>query len=330
MATPPPVIVERGNALLDAGQPQAAVDLIIDAAKRGDGDALNELALWHVYGTPVPRSFAAARGLFEKAGAAGHRGAALTHAVFVAIGAGGPADWPAALALLDKAAKQDPAAASQRELIAAMRLTPDGAPVPLFALESLSTSPKVAVTRALFTPDECAHVASLSAPRLVPSVVVNSVTGRESPHPIRTSEGAVLGPIQQDLVIHALDRRIAAVTSSRVEQGEPLTVLRYAPGQQYRLHHDCLPGEANQRVLTAIVYLNAGYEGGATQFPAIDTDFRGGIGDAILFANTLADGGVDERSRHAGLPITQGEKWICTRWIRARDFDPWGMRPAKA
>lgn len=324
----PADVIAKANALIKADQAQAAVDLLVDAAKRGNGDALHELALWHVYGTPVPRSFAAARGLFEKAGATGHFGAALTHAVFVAIGAGGPADWTAALALLDKTAAQSPAAAHQRELIAAMTLTVDGGPTAALPVETLSAAPKVAVARALFTPAECAHVVALSVPRLVPSVVVNSATGRESPHPIRTSEGTVLGPIQQDLVIHALDRRIAAVTGSRVEQAEPLTVLRYAPGQQYRLHHDCLPGEANQRVMTAIVYLNDDYDGGATQFPAIGTEFRGRTGDAILFANTLVDGRVDERSRHAGLPVTRGEKWICTRWIRARDFDPWGMRSA--
>jgi len=323
----PADVIAKANALIKADQTQAAVDLLIDAAKRGDGDALHELALWHVYGSPVPRSFAAARALFEKAGVAGHRGGALTHAVFVALGAGGPADWRTALALLDKAAELDPVALRQRDLIAAMSLTPNGAPASLFPLESLSVSPKVAVARALFTPDECAHVMALSAPKLVPSVVVDPATRREIPHPIRTSEGTVLGPIQQDLVIHALDRRLAMVTSSRAEQGEPLTVLRYAPGQQYRLHHDCLPGDTNQRVMTAIVYLNDDYDGGATQFPAIATEFRGKTGDAILFANTLSDGRVDERSRHAGLPVTRGEKWICTRWIRARDFDPWGMRP---
>jgi prolyl 4-hydroxylase len=313
--------------MLGAGRAQAAVDLIVDAAKRGHRDALYELALWHVYGSPVPRSFAVARALFEKAGIAGHRAGALTHAVFVALGAGGPADWRTALTLVEKAAEHDPAAARQRDLIAAMSLMPGGTPASRLPLESLSVSPKVAVARALFTPEECAHIMALSAPKLVPSVVVDPTTRREIPHPIRTSEGTVLGPIQQDLVIHTLDRRIAAVTSLRVEQGEPLTVLRYAPGQQYRLHHDCLPGEANQRVVTAIVYLNDDYDGGATEFPAINTEFRGRTGDAILFANTLADGQVDERSRHAGLPVTRGEKWICTRWIRARDFDPWGMRP---
>lgn len=326
MTTTASNIVERANALLDADRAQAAVDLLINAAKRGHGDALHELALWHVYGNPVPRSFAAARALFEKAGAAGHRGGALTHAVFVAIGAGAPANWVAARALLDKAARHDPIAARQADLVAAMSLDAEGDPVAVPALEPIANEPRVAIARALFTADECAHIVALSAPKMMPSVVVDPATRRQIPHPIRTSEGTVLGPIQQDLVIHALDRRIAVASGTRVEQGEPLTVLRYAPGQQYRLHHDCLPGETNQRVMTAIVYLNDDYDGGATQFPAISTEFRGRTGDTIMFANTLASGEVDERSRHAGLPVTHGQKWICTRWIRGRHFDPWGMR----
>lgn len=318
--------VDRAHALLEAGKAQAAVDLLVAAAKGGDGGALYELALWHVYGNPVPRSFAVARQLFGKAGEAGHRDGALTHAVFVALGAGAPADWRAAHALIDQLAAGCPMAARQRDLIAAMALTANGDAAHPPVSEVLSTNPRIAVARALFTPDECAHIAALSTPAMRPSVVVDPATHRQIPHPIRTSDGTVLGPIQQDLVVHALDRRLAAATGTRVEQGEPLTVLRYAAGQQYRLHHDCLPGEANQRVITAIVYLNDGYDGGATHFPVAGLEFRGAVGDAIIFANTLPDGRVDERSRHAGLPIARGEKWICTRWIRAQDFDPWGMR----
>lgn len=321
-------VSRQAQRLLQAGEVDRAAQLLSGAARRGDPDALHELALWHVYGNPVPRNFAVARALFERAGAAGHRGGALTHAVFVAMGAGGPADWRQAVALLEAAAQKDPVARHQRELIAAMTLDTDGSPAGVPAIEVQSASPRVGVVRALFTPAECAHVIELSRPRLQPSIVVDSRTGREAPNPIRTSEGTVLGPIQQDLVVHALNLRIAAASGTRVRQGEPLSVLRYAPGQQYRLHHDCLPGEANQRTLTLIAYLNDGYAGGATEFPAASTAFRGEIGDAVLFANTIDDRRVDERSRHAGLPVTSGEKWVCTRWIRARDFDPWGAYPA--
>jgi prolyl 4-hydroxylase len=318
-------IRKRGIELLAAGQAQAAVDLMVGGAKSGDAGALYELALWHVYGTPVARDFTIARALFERAGQAGHTEGAATHAVFVAMGAGGPADWPTARTLVEKVAQTDPEAARQANLIAAMDLKSDGTPAALAPPGILSASPHVAVARALLTPDEGKHVARLSQPRLTPSVVVDPRTGRQSPHPIRTSEGTVLGPIQQDLVIHALNLRFAAATATGVRQGEPLSVLRYAPGQQYRLHHDCLPGETNQRVLTLIAYLNDDYAGGATGFPENAIEFQGQAGDALIFANTLPDGRPDERNRHAGLPVTRGEKWVATRWIRARDFDPWGM-----
>lgn len=296
------------------------------AAARGDPEALHNLALWHVFGQPVPRDFAAARLLFGRAGEAGHRQAALTHAVFVALGAGAAPDWRTAFALLEKAAQADPAAAQQIELLAAMPLTPDGRPQSLPAPRTLSTSPKVGVVDTLFTPAECAHVIALSQPAMRPSIVVDSLTGRQIPNPIRSSFDTVLGPIQQDLVVHALNVRVAAATGTDVDQAEPLVVLRYEGGQQYRLHHDCLAGEPNQRIATAIVYLNDGYTGGETRFPMLDIAVKGREGDLLSFANTLPDGRVDERSRHAGQPVDRGVKWICTRWIRRARFDPWGLR----
>lgn len=322
-----PSPTERANALLASGAIAEAVGLMSDAAGRDDPEALYTLGLWHVFGQPVRRDFSRARFFFGRAGQAGHAQGALTFAVFVAMGAGGPADWRAALALIETAAPTTPAAARQVELLAAMNLDANGVPQSLPATEPLSTSPKVGIVRALFTPDECAHVIGLSRGAMRPSIVADPRTGRELPHPIRTSDGTVMGPIQQDLVVHALNHRIASVSGSRVRQGEPLSVLRYAPGQQYRLHHDCLPGETNQRELTLIAYLNDAYEGGATSFPAADIAFRGEVGDAILFVNSLPSGRVDERSRHAGLPVSSGEKWVCTRWIRTRDFDPWGAYP---
>lgn len=306
--------------------PDDAVARVIRAAVAGDAGALHELALWHVYGQPVPRDFGAARRLFGQAAEAGHRAATLTHAVFVALGAGGPANWQTSTALLRHAARTDPAAAHQQALIDAMTLGLHGTPAHRPTVEPLAGSPKLGLIRGLFTPAECAHVAAVARPGLRPAVVVDPVSGRQTIDPVRTSDSAVLGPVQMDLVVEALNRRIASVTATRVEQGEPLAVLRYAPGQEYRLHHDCLPREANQRTTTLIVFLNDAFEGGATHFPAIGAALRGRTGDAIVFANTLAGGRVDERSRHAGLPVVRGEKWICTRWIRARDFDPWGMR----
>jgi prolyl 4-hydroxylase len=122
--------------------------------------------------------------------------------------------------------------------------------------------------------------------------------------------------------VHALVRRIAAASATRVEQGEPLQVLRYRPGQQYRSHLDAVPVQGNRRILTMIVYLNDGYEGGETRFVKTGLSVRGRKGDGLLFRNTLPDGRPDPMSEHAGLPVTAGTKLIASRWIWERDFAP--------
>lgn len=326
MTDPTPAVL-KANKLLEAGALVQSADILRNAVKSGDAEAMYTLALWHVFGHPVIRDFERARTLFGQAAKAGHAPSARTYAVFVAIGAGGPASWPESVAVLERAAKFDPVSARQLELILKMQLSQRGLPQNVFAIEPIVKSLELYAVKSCFSAEECDHVIALSAPRMVPSVVVDPATGAQAPHPIRTSEGTVLGPIQQDLVIHALNLRIAALSGTSEEQGEPLSVLRYSPGQQYKLHHDCLPGEANQRALTFIAYLNRDYTGGETQFPAAGIEWRGDVGDAILFKNIQSDGLVDARSQHAGLPVASGEKWVCTRWIRRGHFDPWGMRP---
>jgi prolyl 4-hydroxylase len=106
-----------------------------------------------------------------------------------------------------------------------------------------------------------------------------------------------------------------------VQQGEPLQVLRYVPGQEYRSHLDALPASQNQRVLTMLVCLNDGYEGGETSFVRTGLKWKGRKGDALLFRNAGEDERPDPSSQHAGLPVTRGTKIIASRWIRAKPID---------
>ena len=120
----------------------------------------------------------------------------------------------------------------------------------------------------------------------------------------------------EDPAVHALNRRLAAISGSAYACGEPLLILRYRPMQHYLNHLDALPGLENQRVMTALVYLNEGFEGGHTAFPAAGISYRGNLGDAILFTNVLENGQADQASLHAGLPVVSGEKYLASRWIR--------------
>lgn len=312
--------VSRAHALATDARYREAFDTLAGAARGGDADALMQLADWRIQGGIVRRDLAEARDLLGRAGAAGNVAAALLHSSFVANGVGGAPDWPAALAALEKLAAQAPVAAAQLALLAKADLDAGGDPTAVPVLESLNEAPSVAVGRNLLSAAECGYLIARAAQSMTPSTVVDPATGRMAPHPIRTCDYASFGVYYEDLVVGMINRRIAALSGTRHARGEPLQVLRYAPGGEYRAHMDALPATDNQRVVTVLVYLNDAYEGGETDFPELGLRFRGRPGDALIFGNITADGQADPRSRHAGLPVRSGTKLIASRWIRRAPY----------
>lgn len=293
--------------------PGAAAALLERYAAAGRTDALEMLGQWRLWGMYGPGDAAAGYRAIAAAAAAGSVEAGLTQAALLSTGTGVAADG-AAVALVRALA---PVSALARRQIAIV-----DADVPPPIVTVLRNDPYVARVEGLLSADECAYLIERVGGRVQPSMVVDPRTGRRVPNPIRDSHGANVAPVDEDIVIHAINRRIAAATATDWAQGEPLHLLRYAPGQQYRPHLDALPGVSNQRVLTALVYLNADYEGGETRFKD-GLAHRGAAGDMLVFANVRADGTVDPRTEHAGTPVTGGTKWLATRLIRARPFDFW-------
>jgi prolyl 4-hydroxylase len=201
-----------------------------------------------------------------------------------------------------------------------MKLDPQGWPLDDFLPIRLSDRPSILHVSGFLSEAECQHVIDVGTPHLRPSVVVDPDSGRMIPHPVRTSDYAMFGVHTEDLVISSINRRLAALTGTDYRQGEPLQLLRYGVGGEYRAHMDALPNEPNQRILTAIVYLNDGYQGGATEFPRIDLSFTGRRGDALIFSNVLDEDRPDPLSLHVGARVTAGVKKIATRWIRRGVF----------
>lgn len=313
-------IAARVQALAEAGDTAAATQLLEDGCAAGDAEALFTLARWKLSGRFVPRDLAASAALFARAADAGQVDAARIHAAFVANGAGGRRDWPRAMALLRTLAGSDEDARSQLAVIMAMDLDEAGDPIRTPALEMLSEAPFVSFCRNLLTPGECGLLIDSALPWLEPAVVIDQ-TGRTVANPVRTSESAAFPLVLENPAIHAINRRLAAATSTLVEQGEPLQVLRYRPGQEYRPHLDALPATNNQRAATILVYLNDDYEGGETRFVETGLTFKGRTGDALFFRNADENDRPDPMSSHAGLPVTSGEKFLASRWIRTRPID---------
>lgn len=282
-----------------------------------DPDALFALARRRLHALDGPRDLAGAHEALRKAAGKGHAAAARARAHLIANGIGVRADPDTARKLLAKVAGRDAHAAAQLDILANVSAKRE----PL--REPVSADPQIVLLGRLADPAECRHLMALAEGGLQPSFVIDPATGGRMPHPFRTSSGMNFGPMEEDLVVSRLNRRIAAATGTRVEAGEPLHILRYEPGQEYRPHLDALPGVCNQRVMTVLVYLNDGYRGGETDFPDLGIAIGGAAGDALMFRNADADGRPDPRTRHAGRPVTSGVKWIATRWIRAARHDPW-------
>ena len=272
-----------------------------------DADALFEEAVAALRANRI----AEARTLFGRAGEAGRHDAAVIHCNLTASSG----DWAAGTRLLAELARSDTRCRGDFELIRAMDLSAT------LTGEVVSTAPHVTFFRTLFTAAECGYLVRAATPMLAPSVVVDPASGRQRPDPVRISDSAGFTLPLENPAVHALNQRIAAASRTRWAQGEPLQVLRYRPGGEYKPHFDALPGLANQRTLTMIVWLSEDYEGGETKFMKTGAAFRGRAGDALLFRNASPDGVRDPDSAHAGLPVTRGEKLIASRWIRERPFE---------
>ena len=144
----------------------------------------------------------------------------------------------------------------------------------------------------------------------------------------RTNSETDFNIVESDIVLLLLRTRIAKVLSLPPAVMELTKVLHYSTGQTFAPHYDYIDPAAagfaeeldvrGQRIATFLIYLNDDYQGGETDFPKLGLRYKGRKGDALLFANVDTTQQPDPRTLHAGLPPTQGEKWLLSQWLRDR------------
>jgi prolyl 4-hydroxylase len=313
----PPQIAEV-LALAGSGRAPEAVERLGRLADGGDGPACFQLAEWYREGTFVEANLAAARSLYKRAGQKGLVEGKRRYIALLAAGVGGKRDWKKSLALLRDLGRSDPAARRQLALINAMKLNVSGDPTQPPQGRTLSEKPHLVYFQRAFTAEECDYLIEAAGPLFETATTVDERTGKLILNPVRTSDTAVFPWVAENPAVHALNRRVAAMSRTDPMQGEPLQVLRYGTGQEYKPHIDAIPGLENQRIYTMLVYLNEEYEGGETQFLQAGAAIRGGKGDALLFHNVDEAGRPNPDVVHAGLPVRRGVKLLASRWIRER------------
>jgi prolyl 4-hydroxylase len=74
----------------------------------------------------------------------------------------------------------------------------------------------------------------------------------------------------------------------------------------------------NDRIGTAILYLNEGFKGGETFFPELGLKVIPEKG-SVLFFDYKYSYETNKKTLHAGLPVIEGTKYIATFWIRQSD-----------
>ncbi len=189
--------------------------------------------------------------------------------------------------------------------------------------------PRLVVLGDVLSAEECEALIAAAEPRLKRSRTVQTSTGGEELNPDRTSDGMFFRRGETPL-IQRIEARLSRLMQWPVENGEGLQVLRYGPGAQYKPHYDyfdpAAPGTARilqrggQRVATLVMYLNDPESGGGTTFPDVGLEVYPQRGHAVFFAYDRPD--PSTQTLHGGAPVLRGEKWVATKWLREREFQP--------
>ena len=288
-----------------APSPAKAIATLREAAARGGGEAAALLSICAAWGVAQARNVDTALDHLARAAELG---------------------WDQALRelqLLARDSGSEPAALRRKVDVASWRSAPPARVV--------FEKPRIVVVEHFATADECQWLIGRAGSGLMRAKVYR---GSSTPQvaETRTNREMSFTIFNADVVLSLLRDRIAAASGAPVTHFEIAKLLHYSPGEQFALHADFIEAKTpelahdlaarGQRSATFLIYLNDGYEGGATQFPRLDWQYRGGRGDALLFSNVDADGAPDYDTVHAGMPPTAGEKWVLSQWIRTRPVGP--------
>jgi prolyl 4-hydroxylase len=193
--------------------------------------------------------------------------------------------------------------------------------------ELISNQPKVVLWHNFLNESECQHMIQLGDHRL------NRSTVQGKNHEISPQRTSYTTNFQsgETSVIQSIEQRVSMLCMYPQSHIEPLQLVRYNPGQQYKPHYDFfVPGHeatgdalkrGGQRTLTFFIYLNDVDQGGTTHFPKLNLRIKPRMGTAVMWYNVLPDGTEDYLTFHAGEPPKSSTKYGLNVWIRERPFE---------
>ena len=337
---------------LDAGgRHEEAVVELRAAVRAGCAPAAAVLGARLLVGRDAPLSPEEGAELIGAGARAGDPDATAILATLTAAGGLVQQSWPGAFDLLQSAAERGSRRAraqllilaGDRELVAAVRAGREGHAVWGELRRSLDftawttapprrpvcQSPRIRVAEGLAPPEVCDWLIERARDKLQVALMYDGAARKALWMASRTCSEYAFDIVESDIVLLLLRARAGVLLNMPTSAMEPPQVFHYAPGQEIKPHFDHVyDGEghgrdgafASERVVSLLIYLNDGFEGGELEFPKVGFRHKGGKGDAVFFANVGLDGKRDPLSLHAGLPILEGEKWLLSQWVHDQPF----------
>lgn len=184
---------------------------------------------------------------------------------------------------------------------------------------------------------------------ILPTIHSNFITEEEAKYILETSknnfkDSEVVGGLDKkvrksqtywinktDAVIKKIIMKVCSMENVPFENAENLQVVKYEPNGFYNSHHDSTPEDnehtanflkqGGHRIVTMLLYLTDGFEGGATRFTNLDIDVKPPKYSGILFYPLdREEKQCHPKAEHGGLPVTSGEKYIANVWLRQEEY----------
>jgi prolyl 4-hydroxylase len=156
----------------------------------------------------------------------------------------------------------------------------------------------------VLSPEECTELIALAERSGFEIATINTRHGTEVDRDFRNNDRVI---VDDQALADKLWARIRPVVPSflagRQARGvnERFRFYRYVPGQKFSWHTDGAfeRGNGERSLLTFMVYLNGGYEGGATEF--VSASVVGQTGTGLFFEHQLS---------HQGAEVIEGRKYV--------------------
>jgi hypothetical protein len=175
----------------------------------------------------------------------------------------------------------------------------------------------VFVVRGFLSPEECEHHIARSEAVGYGDATINTFSGPRINKDMRNNDRVMIDDVE---LAAALWERLRSFVAPKrgtnwhaAGLNERFRYYRYDPGQRFDWHFDGAFERSPQEVsaLTFMVYLNAGFEGGETEF---DFRFTTGDPDASGRTSVIPEAGMAlvfvHRILHQGGPVTRGRKYV--------------------